>query len=179
MCNESKKKYFEILELNPDASFSEVKSAYLHLKNLYSSKSLAISPIMDDISEERRIEILDQLEEAYEILKECLFVEEKQKQQIKKERVERRNIPEFEVYSGDALRLIREVLGVELEEISLYSGIPIKHLKCIEKEDFSHLPPSGYFKIYVKKYAEYLSLNAEKVVDDYMNNYEKKMEKLR
>ncbi|MDQ1353225.1 MAG: hypothetical protein QG657_3531, partial [Acidobacteriota bacterium] len=35
--NTEYKKYYDVLEINPDASFQEVKNAYWHLKKLYAS----------------------------------------------------------------------------------------------------------------------------------------------
>jgi curved DNA-binding protein CbpA len=46
MTRENLKRYFEILELDSDASFSEVKNAYFRLKRLYSTDSIVIAPIV-------------------------------------------------------------------------------------------------------------------------------------
>jgi hypothetical protein len=167
-------RYFDVLELSTNASFSEIKSAYLHLKKLYSSKSAVLSPVMEDISESEREELLEQIEEAYSKLKEYFSRTQTEKQTTTRERVLRKNIPEFEVFSGNALRLTREVLGVELQEIALATGISIKHLKNVEMEQFDQLPPPGYVKIYVTKYARYLSLDQKRVTEDYMRAYNKK-----
>jgi hypothetical protein len=172
--NNDNEKYYRILELKPDASFLEVKSAYLHLKKLYSSKPLVMEPIMDEISEEMQLKILDQLEEAYVKLKEFFTAKDQTKIKTAKERVARHNVPEFEVFSGNALRLTREVLGIDLKEIALYSGVSLSHLKNIELERFDLLPPIGYIKVFLKKYAEYLSLDSKKVIKDYLKRFDKK-----
>lgn len=65
MSKEDLKKYYEILELSPEATAVEVKNAYLHLKKLYSSDSMAIFPLAEEMTETRRQEILAQIEEAY------------------------------------------------------------------------------------------------------------------
>jgi curved DNA-binding protein CbpA len=172
--NSNHVKYYEILELNPDASFSEIKSSYLHLKKLYSSESPVLSPIFDEISHQQNEELLNQIEEAYVYLKDFFATRETEKQKVTRDRVIHKNIPEFEVFSGNALKLTREVLGVELQEIALSTGIPIKHLRNIEKERIDLLPPRGYVRIYITKYAEYLSLDALQVVNDYMKAMYKK-----
>jgi hypothetical protein len=59
------KKYYEILEINSDASEEDITRAYKYLKTLYSSDSAAISPIDDEWDGADRCEILDQVEEAY------------------------------------------------------------------------------------------------------------------
>lgn len=167
-------KYFDILEIQPTARFSEIKSAYLHLKKLYSSHSAVLSPIFEEISESNRDRLLEDIEDAYRSLKEYHSQKETEKQKTTRDRVIRKNIPEFEVYSGNALKLTREVLGVELQEIALATGIPIKHLRNIERERFDLLPPVGYVRIYVGKFADYLTLDATQVTRDYMKVFNKK-----
>jgi hypothetical protein len=171
------KKYFDILEVNPNSTFFEVKSAYFHLKKLYSSKSVVLSPIEEDITETNRRKIIENLKEAYEVLREYYSTGEKEKIQNSKERVNNRNVPEFEVFSGNALKLTREVLGVELEELSLFTGISIQHLKNIELENFNLLPPKGYIRLFLKKYADVLSLDSEKVIKDYLKIVDLKLKK--
>ncbi|MCP5054338.1 MAG: hypothetical protein GY940_44635 [bacterium] len=166
--------YYEILELGPGASFSEIKSSYIHLKKLYSSQSVVLASIVDDFSDGRQEALLEKIEEAYRQLKEHFSKMETEKQAVTRDRVNHQNIPEFEVYSGNALRLTREVLNVELKEIALATGIPLSHLKNIEMERLELLPPLGYVRIYVSKYAEYLSLDVQRVIDDYMRITEKK-----
>lgn len=168
------KQYYDILEVNTGAPFLEVKSAYLHLRKLYSSQPLVMSPILDEISEQKRMDILNQLDEAYNKLKEFYSTEEKDKITSAREWVRTHNVPEFEVYSGNALKLTREVLGVDLKEIALFTGVPINHLKNIELERLDLLPPVGYIKVFLKKYTEYLSLDSQRVIDDYLKIVDKK-----
>lgn len=167
------KKYYDLLELRTDASFAEIKSAYTHLKRLYSSESVVFSPIVADIPEENRERLVEQIEEAYHILKEYYMERETEKQSYTRDRVIHNHIPEFEVFSGTALKLTREVLNVDLQEIALATGIPEKHLKNIELERFDLLPPAGYIRIYVAGYAQYLSLDPERVANDYMKTFHK------
>lgn len=168
------KEHFEILELKTGAPFIEVKTAYFHLRKLYATEPLVMSPIMDEISEAGRQDILNRLDNAYQTLKEYYADNEQTKLKTAKDRVERHNVPEFEVFSGNALRLTREVLGIELKELALFTGIPLRHLKNLEMERFDHLPPKGYIRVFLKKYAEYLSLDSQKVIDDYLKGFEKK-----
>jgi hypothetical protein len=175
--NRQNEKNFETLELKPSASFSEIKSSYLHLKKLYSSHSPVLSTLSDEVADTKRKEVLSQIEEAYRQLKEQYSSVETEKQKKTWERVAHKNIPEFEVFSGNALKLTREVLGVDLQEISLSTGIPIRNLQYIEQERFDLLPPNGYVRIYVTKYAEYLSLDTKRVSDDYMKAMDKKKQR--
>ena len=70
-------KYFEILEITPDCPFSEVRSSFLHLSELYATKSSSLASLMDSISERKRKEILTQLKEAYHELKIYYSIETK------------------------------------------------------------------------------------------------------
>lgn len=166
--------HYRVLELKPGATMLEIKTAYLHLKKLYSSDAMVLSPIIDEISEEKRQRVLDEIENAYNILKDFFTTKEQKQIRVARDRVHRHNIPEFEVFSGNALKLTREVLGIDLKEIALYSGIPYKHLQNIEMERFDLLPPKGYVKVFLKKYADFLSLDPEKVIQDYLKGIEKK-----
>jgi lipopolysaccharide export system ATP-binding protein len=84
MSKEEYQKYLEILELNPKASLAEIKKSYLHLKRLYSTDSIAISPIAEEFPEEKRKEILIQIEEAYNNL--LALLEKEDKNILKKEK---------------------------------------------------------------------------------------------
>ena len=174
MDEENLHQYYETLELKPDASFSEIKSSYFHLKKLYSSHAAVLAIMMTEVSETRNDQLLAKIEEAYLKLKEYYSTKKVEKERVTRDRVTMKNIPEFEVFSGNALKLTREVLGVSLEEIALATGIPANHLKSIEMERFDLLPPEGYIRIYVGKYAEYLSLNSKRVTEDYMKAVYKK-----
>jgi len=84
MSKEEYQKYLEILELNPKASLAEIKKSYLHLKRLYSTDSIAISPIAEEFPEEKRKKILIQIEEAYNNL--LALLEKEDKNILKKEK---------------------------------------------------------------------------------------------
>ncbi len=168
MGEETINQYFQVLELSPEAPFSEIKSAYFHLKKLYSSDSPVLSAIKDDITDAGQELLLNRIEEAYSILKEHYSEKKIERHKINRDRVVNGSIPEFEVFSGNALKLTREVLGVRIEEIALATGIPLKHLKNLERERFDLLPPEGYIRIYITRYAEYLSLDTQRVTNDYM-----------
>jgi hypothetical protein len=62
---ESLKHYYEILELDSDASREDIARAYKHLKNLYSKTSMATAPVDREWNEEDKRGILEQVEDAY------------------------------------------------------------------------------------------------------------------
>ncbi len=68
MSNQDLEKYYEVLEVDNDASREEITRAYNHLKNLYTTGSMAIEPIDNEWDEEDKQDILQKVEEAYEIL---------------------------------------------------------------------------------------------------------------
>jgi lipopolysaccharide export system ATP-binding protein len=84
MAREEYRNYLEILELGPDATLVEIKKSYLHLKRLYSTDSIVISPIAEEFSEEKRKEILQQIEDAYRNL--LALLEKEDKKVLKKEK---------------------------------------------------------------------------------------------
>lgn len=160
-------KCLKVLELSEKATLAEIKKTYHHLKSLYASES----PIIDAATEFREdlsnSDILDKIETAYTVLVDFYEHEKREKTESHKSRVEKNQIPEFECYNGDALRITREVMGITLHEIAFSSKIPVKLLEYIEEEAFTKLPPAAYIRAYVKTYARYLSLDEQRVVEDY------------
>ncbi len=167
MNDENLDKYFNTLEINRDSTFTEMKSSYIHLRNLYSKDNLSISPLIKALSKKKQKLIVKEIDEAFEMLEK--FYQEKKTEDMRnrKEKIKRSRIPTFEVIGGEALKMIRNVLGIELEEISFLSGVPLKHLTNIELERYDLLPPDIYVKTFLRKYADQLSLDEKKVVSDY------------
>jgi len=173
---EDYREYFEALELNPDAPLSEVRNSYLHLKSLYANDSIVTSAIAYELSEEKRQDILNQIEEAYAKLtdffgnkagdtaskdKPSFIVDEDLKQYLS-------GITSF---TGVLLKEIREKLGVNLKDMAAFTRIRRQYFEDIEKEKFSSLPSEVYLRGYVMEYAKYLSLDPVKVADDYLKKY--------
>lgn len=175
MPEENLKRYFEILELNPDVSWKEIENAYLRLKKLYSTDSMVIFPIFEELSKKRKKEILKQIEEAYTKLR-SLSKSEENKKTVHKESPASDRTCEGEVaadtsFTGPVLRQIRKKLGIQLYEIALHTKIRAELLENIELEKFDALPQEVYLRGHLKNYASYLSLNPKKVSDDYMRGY--------
>lgn len=68
MSKQDLEKYYEILEIDNDASREEIIRAYNHLKNLYTSGSMATEPIDNEWDEDDKHDILQKIEDAYEKL---------------------------------------------------------------------------------------------------------------
>ncbi|MEE9390465.1 MAG: helix-turn-helix domain-containing protein [Candidatus Aminicenantaceae bacterium] len=175
MPEEGLKKYFEILEISPDASLSEIKNAYLRLKKLYTTESIVISPVADEFPKRSRRAILKKIESAYTKL--VALLENEQSKPVPQRRPSVSDVPiEKEAgitsYSGEVLRQIREKRGIQLYEIALETKIRIELLKNIELENFDVLPSGIYLKAHLMNYASFLSINPKKVAEDYIRRYE-------
>ncbi len=160
-------KYFNTLEITGDASFTEMKNSYIHLRNLYSKSDLSISPLIKALSKKKLKLIVKEIDEAFIMLENYYQKKKQENIRTKKEKIEKSRVPTFEVIGGEALKMIREVLGIELEEVSFLSGVPLKHLVNIELERYDLLPPDIYIKTFLRKYSAQLSLDTEKVINDY------------
>lgn len=168
-------KYFEILELSTDASISEIRKSYLRLKDLYSTESIASLPLKDEIPDERKNEILREIEEAFHNLlvlydNEGIFEKNRKKSPILDKEL-KKAISDISFFNGQALRQIRERLNINLHDISLATKIQINNIKNLEAEKFDALPPDIYTRGFVVSYAKRLSLDPNKVADDYMSIY--------
>jgi hypothetical protein len=166
MNREEYSKYFEILELSTDSSLTEVRKAYLHLKDLYSKASIVTLAVENETSEDLNKQILLQVEDAYINLL-SLYKEEGRTP----ERDIKNIVSGVTIFNGPALREIRERLSIDLRDVSLVTKIQIQHLENIELEKYEALPVEVYIRGYVEGYARYLSLDPKKVADDYMSEY--------
>jgi len=176
MSRKNLKRYFETLELDSDASLSEIKNAYFRLKRLYSTDSMVITPIADEFSKKRRLGVLKQIEEAFTKLNEELKDEHHKSAHFGKPGTASENDSEGEEvdsvsFSGDVLRQIREKRGIHLYEVALDTKIRVEILESIEHERFDALPQEVYLKGHVSNYARYLLLDPRKVADDYISRY--------
>ncbi len=75
-----------------------------------------------------------------------------------------------ELISGNDLRKLREVLGIELDEIFKTIRISISMLEAIENNKFENLPSLIYLKNFLKSYAKLLCLEPQKIVEGYLIN---------
>ncbi|MDH3975283.1 MAG: helix-turn-helix domain-containing protein [Deltaproteobacteria bacterium] len=172
------KKYFDFLEIDINASIPEIRNAYTYLKTLYSGNSLVVSSIQEEFNENNRKEILGDIEMAYQkILKS--FEAEKQKECMHKEPLDYKTqealnayISQLESYSGESLRHIRELHGLDLKKVAQCTNISRRYLQSIEEEDFSSLPQKVYLKGFIVSYADHLNLDSQAVAEDMMKKYE-------
>ena len=75
------------------------------------------------------------------------------------------------VFTGPALREIREALGLDRVGISEQTKVSRTYLHFIEEENFAHLPVLVYLRGFVTEYAKLLGLDVPRVLEDYVNRY--------
>ncbi len=71
----------------------------------------------------------------------------------------------FEI--GSSLRDARVHQQLELSEVERATRIRAKYLKALEDERFDVLPAAAYAKGFLRTYADFLGLDAQRFVDEY------------
>ncbi len=163
------------LELPPEATPTEVRQAHRFLRDLYGSESIAMLPISEEMSAEKRRKILDGIEEAYEKLIR-FFEAERQKAPgmpgtapAEVQRV----LSQAGTITGEVLKTVREMRGYDLEEAAAETRIPLRHLKSIEAEAYRDLPEPVYTRGFVTGYAGFLEIDAGRTAKDFMDRFER------
>jgi DnaJ-class molecular chaperone len=180
--------YYEVLEVSHTATTKEIQRAYERAKETFDVDSLAIYSLF---SKEEAKEIQETIEAAYGILmdealrrsydqshfqavgwppteepSEAQGVSEGEKTSLSFTGLSFNS--EGELYRGKALKQVRERMGVEPQTISKETKISIKTLEWIEEEAFEKLPPLVYLKGFLKSYAQFLGLDPQKVIEEYI-----------
>ena len=75
----------------------------------------------------------------------------------------------FEI--GSSLRAARMRLGLELSDVERDTRIRAKYLEALEDERFEVLPGPAYTKGFLRTYADYLGLDAQRFVDEYNTRF--------
>lgn len=162
------KAHFEMLEVPLDANFDEVHKAWLLMKEIYSTESLATMSIGDEVDEKDRRQVLLKIEEAYQALGE--FFRDHQQLADNSAHKLAEGITD---YDGNALRTIRHLLHVPLDDVAMSTRVPRKHLENIENDNYEALPVAVYTRGFVINYAKHLALDADLVAKSYMEKYRK------
>lgn len=84
----------------------------------------------------------------------------------------RRQIRSGEILAGEILKKRREDLGLNIREISERLRINADYLYSIENEIFERLPAPVYTVGYLKKYAEFLNIDAGPILQFYKDHLE-------
>jgi hypothetical protein len=165
MNREDSQPYYAVLELASDASAIDIRKAYLFLKELYSTESIATVPLENEISPEEQRQIIVAIEEAYR----KLSVRSEQRPFSGPD--SRLTGMDCASYNGQVLRQIRQRLNIHLQDMALATNIHKQYLEDIENENYSALPVYVYTRGYVANYAKFLCLDHQKVTEDYMSRF--------
>lgn len=167
----------ETLEVSPDASMGEIKRSYLYLKEFYSVDSIASMALDDEFSASDKKEILGEIEQAYHTLMALVKQErdlpDSNGGEPRDDKAVAAAISGIDVFDGPALKQIRKKMGMALDDIAMATRIQVQYLTSLEDENFDGLPAEVYTRGFISSYAEFLSLDVQKVVADYMARYRK------
>lgn len=164
-------KYYEVLEIEDTATLSDIRRAYLHLRELYSSESLVTDSFEGEFSEEKE-DILTQIEEAYHQL--LLLLAEKGKKEERRTTPSPANTVDKEnfAFNGTTLKKIRERRGIGLHDLAMATKISHQVLQSIEKDEYHKLPPGGYLRWHIQTFAKQLSIDPSRTAEEYMRRYQ-------
>ena len=70
---------------------------------------------------------------------------------------------------GDTLRSEREKKGLSIKDIEKATSIRAFYIECIEEGRYDELPGEAYTKGFIRNYANFLKLDANALVGQYMN----------
>lgn len=165
--------YYDLMELTPEASSEDIRSRYLFLKDLYEGDSIEIRAFNDEYSEKIRIDYLMRLDEAYEKLSEF---HRNKKADIKPPGKGPDDeflqwLGQIECFTGPVLRSVRERMGVDLKTIFNVTRIQPQFLEDVENEAFDSFPAEIYLRSYLIEYARFLSLDPQRILNDYLPRY--------
>ncbi len=166
-------KYYDLLELPPDAAIADIHKNYSYLKNLYSGDSIELTALNDDFSQELREDYLSRLDEAYEKLSE-LLKNNKPASILRTVNIDDELlcwIRSINCLTGAALKSIRKRMGIELKDIFAATRIQPQYLDDIENEVFSSFRAEVFLRSYIVEYSRFLSLDTQRVLADYMPRY--------
>ena len=68
---------------------------------------------------------------------------------------------------GNTLAEARTRRGVDLDEVHAATGIRPRYLRAIEEEDWRALPEEFYARSFIRKYAQFLGVDPDPLVDEY------------
>ena len=68
---------------------------------------------------------------------------------------------------GDQLRETRMRNRIDITEVEAATKIRAKYLRALENEEWDLLPGPTFVKTFLRTYADYLGLDARKLVEEY------------
>jgi curved DNA-binding protein CbpA len=180
--------FYELLEVSPRASASDILHAYELAKRTYGADSLATYSLF---TSDDRQQVLAKIEEAYRVLSNPDRRREYDRWLDTRaappageaDRVSAEAAEEFsaepppvapvairlpEILAGRDLKAIREQLGVSLQTIANQTRINITYLQYLEEDRREKLPSSVYVRSYLMQYACALNLDPQRMLSSYL-----------
>ncbi len=78
-------------------------------------------------------------------------------------------------FTGPAIRLVREQLGLSIKNIADMTKVSSRYLEYIESEAYAKLPARPYLRGFLQLYAKALGYVPERIITDYLKRYEAAM----
>ena len=160
-------RYYEVLELGPEATIHDLERAYRLLRRIYNEPTTGAGvPGLQEFSETRRKEILREINRAYEKLRSHMTVHRS---------VPSREIREVEAagdVTGGWIQSVRESIPYSLEDVAEKINIRKTYILAIENERFQDLPDAAvYVRGFVRAYLQFLGVKEEPALESYMRRY--------
>jgi curved DNA-binding protein CbpA len=186
--NDDPSSLYDILELTPDATPQEIRSAYLRLKSAYNKENIAHYTLF---SREETESMLQRVEDAYLVLSNP----EKRKGYDSSQGLTQQGqvyntpmptysstvasvdpnasdvdllIESEQDWSGAAIKRIREAKKISIEDLADYTRISKAYLIAMEEEEYMKLPAVVYCRGFLQQVAKRLKLPTEHMVNKYI-----------
>jgi flagellar biosynthesis protein FlhG len=183
---------YDVLELTPDATPQEIRSAYLRLKSSYSKDNIAHYTVF---SREETEAMLQSIENAYMTLsnpESRRNYDQNQGSSIEIPALTStsfsnsspvspmQNFSEPQVneldsiikneqeWNGAAIRRIREARRISIEDLADFTRISRTYLLALEEDDFKKLPAQVYVRGFLQQISRRLKLPADFVAQNYI-----------
>ena len=178
---------YDVLGISRGASDEEVRRAHKRQRELFSTGSLPLVSILDEVglrAEQARIEeahdtLLDpNRRRAYDL---SVFPDLEAEappnsgrprgftaEQLMLQAEIAREIQTATEFTGTFLRKVRESQSVELAEIAARTKISVTHLRAIEEEIYADMPAIVYARGFIREYAKVLKLDPAQVDRSYL-----------
>jgi curved DNA-binding protein CbpA len=186
--NDDPTNWYDTLELTPDATPQEIRSAYLRLKSAYGKENIAHYTLF---SKEETEAMLHKIEEAYLTLSnpEKRRSYDQSQGLVQQDRAYTTPMPTYsstvasiepsthdvdilieseQDWSGMAIRRIREAKKISVEDLADFTRISKIYLVALEEEDYQKLPAVVYCRGFLQQISKRLKLPAEIVVNKYI-----------
>jgi len=159
---------YDTLGVDGRCELTEVKRAYLMLRDIYAHDSLAIYSLLNDEERERR---MDRVEAAYRRIKDQTSFGIPSTPVSQEEGEAPGDMPDPEFQTGAYLHWVREQAGLSIKQLAERTKISSLTLEDIEANRYGHLPPTVYLRGFVREVSRILGIpNACEIAEYYLKH---------